>query len=647
VKKKTTASLLRGKAEAVLRSRRDGATPSADGGDTLRLLHELQVHQVELEMQNEELQRTRAEVESGLKLYADLFDFAPVGYLRVGVDGTILQANLFAVHLLGFEQSSLVGRSFLSCVSGSSRRNVEEFVRQLNQSMVRQTCEIELINQNKTAVIVQLAGVINPDKKSMVISLTDITESRHAEERARRSESFLDSILENIPHLVFVKDATNFDYVKFNRAFEEFWGVGRGEALGKSDRALFGDAQAEHFNEQDREILRAGIMLDIPEETVTTPSGERRFLHTKKINLPAAVGAPRYLLGISEDITEMKVTRDEREYFFNHALDMLCIASVDGRFLQVNPAFFTKLGYSEQELHSRPFIEWTHPDDVEATRQALESCTMGMNVTSLENRCRCKDGSYRHLLWSLRVDPQSKRIYAVAYDFTERRELEAAVLRISAREQERIARDLHDGLGQVLIGIAFKSKLLETMLNKGVVPTAAMAADLVRYANEASVQARSLAYGLDPIALRDGLCAALENLARSTQALFGVTCAVNARLLREIEDNNLMSQLYRIAQESITNAVKHGQAEKISLSLHETDDELVLTVTDNGRGFPDKIKKTQGFGLKIMEYRAKAIGGALEIRSGPHGGVSVKCVVSKSTHPTESGSASLHTVHKS
>lgn len=641
MKKKTPGSGLRGKAEKVVRSRHDAAAPTAVNGDTLRILHELQVHQVELEMQNEELQRTRAEVESGLKLYADLFDFAPVGYLRVSVDGDILQANLFAAHLLGVERSSLVGRSFFFWVSGSSRRSAEEFVRRLSLSMVRQTCEIELINRNKTVVIVQLAGVINPDEKSMVISLTDITESRNAEERARRSEAFLDSILENIPHLVFVKDATHLGYVKLNRAFEQFWGVGRGEALGRSDRTLFGDAQSAAFNEQDREILRAGIMLDIPEETVTTPSGERRFLHTKKICLPSADGAPRYLLGISEDITDIKMTRDEREYFFTHALDMLCIASFEGKFLQVNPAFSAKLGYSEQELLSHPFFEWVHPDDVEATRRALGNCTLGRDVKSFENRYRCKDGSYRHLLWSSRVDPQSSRIFAVAYDFTERRELEAAVLRISAREQERIARDLHDGLGQVLIGIAFKSKLIENMLAKGVTPSAVMAADLVRYANEASVQARSLAYGLDPIALRDGLYAALDNLARSTHALFGVKCTVTACLLRDIEDNHTMSQLYRIAQESITNAVKHGQAGKIALSLNETDDELVLSVTDNGRGFPDDMKIGPGFGLKIMEYRAKAIGGALEIRPGVNGGVTVRCIVSKSTrtNPASTGIA--------
>jgi PAS domain S-box-containing protein len=563
----------------------------------------------------------------------NVFDFAPVACLRVGVDGKIIQTNQVAADLMGVERSCLLDRMFVSCVSDLSRDKAETFIRQLHESMVRQACEIELVGPYKTAIIVQLAGVVDSDGKSVVISLTDITECRLAEERARRSEAFLDSILENIPHLVFVKDANHLGYVKLNRAFEQFWGVERGEVLGRLDRTLFGDVQAASFNEQDREILRAGIMLDIPEETLTTPLGDQRVLHTKKISLPDAHGAPRYLLGISEDITDIKRTRDEREYFFNQALDMLCIASFEGAFIEVNPAFSAKLGYTKHELLTHSFFTWVHPDDIESTQRALEGCTSGLNVRSFENRYRCKDGSYRHLLWSSQVDTQSKRIYAVAYDFTERRELEAAVLRVSAREKERIARDLHDGLGQVLIGIAFKSKLIENMLNKGVVPAASMVGDLVRYANEASVQARSLAYGLDPIALRDGICAALDNLARSTRALFGVECAVTARLLREIEDNNTMSQLYRIAQESITNAVKHGQAEKITLSLNETENELVLTVTDNGRGFPEEMQDGQGFGLKIMEYRAKAIGGALMVRPEKNGGVSVTCIVAKNTQP--------------
>ena len=127
---------------------------------------------------------------------------------------------------------------------------------------------------------------------------------------ARTLNTFLDSIIEHIPAMVFVKNAETLRYERFNRAGEELTGLSREDMLGKDDHALFPPDEALFFQQKDREVLAGRRLVDIPEEPLTTPDGVR-WLHTKKIPILAPSGEPRYLLGISEDITDRK-TADER-----------------------------------------------------------------------------------------------------------------------------------------------------------------------------------------------------------------------------------------------------------------------------------------------------------------------------------------------
>jgi len=128
---------------------------------------------------------------------------------------------------------------------------------------------------------------------------------RAAEERAVQASSLLDAIIENIPDMVFVKDADRLAFVRLNRAGEQLLGLSRGQLIGKTDFDLFPASQAEFFVAKDREALAATEVVDITEEPIQTPQGTR-WLHTKKVPLCDAAGVPRYLLGISHDITERK-----------------------------------------------------------------------------------------------------------------------------------------------------------------------------------------------------------------------------------------------------------------------------------------------------------------------------------------------------
>jgi PAS domain S-box-containing protein len=131
-------------------------------------------------------------------------------------------------------------------------------------------------------------------------------ERKRAEEELRRSEAFLDSVVENIPNMIFVKEAKDLRFVRFNKAGEYLLGYSQQDLIGKNDYDFFPKDQADFFTAKDREVLRGGKLVDIPEEPIRTRHRGIRILHTKKIPLYDTGGNPLYLLGISEDITERK-----------------------------------------------------------------------------------------------------------------------------------------------------------------------------------------------------------------------------------------------------------------------------------------------------------------------------------------------------
>jgi two-component system, NarL family, sensor histidine kinase UhpB len=149
-------------------------------------------------------------------------------------------------------------------------------------------------------------------------SLRYAVERKRAEVELRRSEIFLESIVENIPHTIFVKDASQLRYLRFNKAGEELLGRRRHDLIGKSDYELFPKDEADFFTGADREVLRNCKVLDIPEEPILTKGKGLRSLHTKKIPILDENDQPLYLLGISEDITERKRAENQLQRSFEH-----------------------------------------------------------------------------------------------------------------------------------------------------------------------------------------------------------------------------------------------------------------------------------------------------------------------------------------
>jgi len=211
--------------------------------------------------------------------------------------------------------------------------------------------------------------------------------------------------------------------------------------------------------------------------------------------------------------------------------------------------------------------------------------------------------------------------------FKRRRRLEREILEISEREQRRIGQELHDSLGQQLTGIAIMTKALEQKLRRQARIEAADAKEIASLVNQAVEETRQLSRGLHPVALdENGLMSALQSLAATTQNLFRVSCVFQCNRPVLVSDASTAVHLYRIAQEAVTNAVRHGEPRNILIELDGEDRKASLLVTNDGRDFPESPSEHQGMGLHVMRHRAEMIGGVVDVRCGASGGTELRCV---------------------
>jgi signal transduction histidine kinase len=201
------------------------------------------------------------------------------------------------------------------------------------------------------------------------------------------------------------------------------------------------------------------------------------------------------------------------------------------------------------------------------------------------------------------------------------------LLEISNREQRRIGHDLHDGVCQQLVGIAYLTETLADRLQEKGATESADAERISYLLNTALTQTRGVARGLFPVRLEEnGLVSALEELAANSSTLFQIPCAFSCPQPPEAVDNGIALHLYYIAQEAVANAAKHGQAKHVQLTLQPSKDRYALTVHDDGIGFSLSGHRPTGMGLRIMHYRARVIGATLEVQTQPGQGTTVTCL---------------------
>ena len=222
----------------------------------------------------------------------------------------------------------------------------------------------------------------------------------------------------------------------------------------------------------------------------------------------------------------------------------------------------------------------------------------------------------------------SERAAKLTAEIAVREELERELLQISEREQRRVGHDIHDGLCQHLTGTAFAGQVLAETLKSQGSAQAESALKIVELIEQGISLSRGLARGLNLVELSSaGLMEALEDFASSTSDLFKINCRFECPFPVLIRDSQIAGHLFRIAQEAVGNAIKHGPAKEIVVQLEASNAGRVLRITDDGSGIGTLQRSNRGMGLRIMSYRAEVIGAKLDIRRGEKGGTVVSCVL--------------------
>jgi PAS domain S-box-containing protein len=309
-------------------------------------------------------------------------------------------------------------------------------------------------------------------------------------------------------------------------------------------------------------------------------------------------------------------------------LEGVAVINENGVIEITNPAFDTMFGYHRGELIGRDMTllaGWPF----EQRERWLPAPGNHASSQQVEFDGRRSDGLHfaaAGVLSRFEVAGRNQSL-VVLQDVSERKQLERAILQAVNREQYRIGNDLHDGLGQELTGIALMLRGVAGRLTAEYPSILPEIEGITRLVSNAIESTRALARGLSPVNLeRGGLQDALEGLAMHAAELYGVqvTCTHRVKTIRPLSAE-LANHLYRIAQEAVRNAVRHGQARSIRLHLHGARAKVRLTVTDDGVGMPVDAVDAAGMGLKIMRYRARILSGEVRFERVDPTGTRIVC----------------------
>jgi PAS domain S-box-containing protein len=317
-----------------------------------------------------------------------------------------------------------------------------------------------------------------------------------------------------------------------------------------------------------------------------------------------------------------------RSMFERHAAIMLLVEPESGAIEAANPAAAAFYGYTRDRLQAMKVedLNALPPRFVAAQRERARRGNQSYFVFPH----RLASGEVRSVeVHSSPIRVKGRlRLFSIIHDITERKLLEKQILEISEQERQRLGQDLHDSLGGRLTGVALMGKALANKLAVKSVPEAAVAEEVVRCVNESISQTRAIARGLCPVELSAaGLLSALREFAADIERRFHISCRFQADKGLQIRNVSVASHLFRIVQEAVHNAIRHGEARAIRIRLARAGDQFSLEIRDDGTGLTARLPATKGMGLRTMKYRADQIGAEFAVSPGPGGGAVVSCLL--------------------
>ncbi|MGE5194150.1 MAG: CHASE3 domain-containing protein [Deltaproteobacteria bacterium] len=456
--------------------------------------------------------------------------------------------------------------------------------------------------------------------------LKELTDERRQQELVAALRERVDARLEELKRAIAARKAGGFD------AARQSVSTNHGRRLMLEMRRLVGD-----LKDMEQESLAVAASQSRRSAQVTTVSDY----------LGAGLGIGMVCLAFY--LFRLDLAHRERVADVTRRLasivessdDAILSKTLDGVIVSWNAGAQRIYGYAAAEAIGQPVTILCAPEHHDDILRNLERVKRGIHIEHFETTRIRKDG--RKIDISLSLSPikgaSGEVIGAsgIARDITEHKTLQREVLEIAALEQRRIGQDLHDGIGQELTGLTMLTQRLVGELNAGERPQGAVASKIHAGLEQALSHVRAVSKGLVPVEVdAEGLMVALADLAARTSDLHGVSCTFECLRPVAILDNQTATHLYRMSQEAVTNAVKHGRPHNIVIRLGAEGGRATLRVIDDGTGFDAAAENTAGTGLRIMRYRADLIGAQLEIAPArPHGTI-VTCTVPQGRSGEES-----------
>lgn len=547
------------------------------------------------------------------------------------IDGQarLLEINPAACLLFGASPRILLGKS----LRGLMRVSLRQWSAFLGKGAER--CDHVLSRRDGTKVQTECEAVADIVPGVHMVVLRDVTASRAAAAALAESEEKYRRLVDASPDAVVIHSRGRLVFVN-PAALRLFGAASAGQLLGRKVMSLVHPDFRPVVSERLRR-LRGGHNAAALKEKLLRLDGceidvEAAATPTKFAGRPAVQVIVR---DVTERLKAEEALRESEERLRllvegvrDYALFML---DAEAHVASWNGGAQRILGYPALEAMGLAFGAFFSARDWTAER-----VTRKLRQARLDGRFEKeswfvrRDGSRflaNFILTAVRTETGSLKGYAaVVRDVTTLRQLERDMTDLAAREQRRLGQDLHDGLGQHLTGLALLSKALAGRLAKSAPEAAKEAQRIAALARDAIIQTRALSRGLDPVERGPaGLAAAFEGLALSASGLLGIDCVFRGPGAVPVPDFAQSVQLFRIAQEAVNNAAKHGKAGKVVITLSGAEGSLQLAVRDDGKGFDPKPGGRRGMGLQSMEYRARMMGGTLAIKSNEDGGATLVC----------------------
>jgi PAS domain S-box-containing protein len=393
------AEILRQKAELLLNKKtQESASPFSEI-EMLRLIHELEVHQVELVLQNDELRRAREVAEVATSKYTNLYEFAPSGYFTLSTVSEIIELNITGTQMLGKDRSKLINHKFTHFVSPETRPVFNLFLEKVFQSKLKETCEVKLLTDGDNPTYFMLTGIITKDPNQCNITMVDITERKRAEEALKESEERFRTIFENS---MVGKSLTYIDgTVKTNLAFCEIVGYSE-EELSRLKWQTITHPDDVSRDEGVVKSLLSGEKLNVRwEKRYIRKNGDLVWVDISTSLQSDKQGKPLYFITSIIDITERKQAEEalqKSEIAFRLLAEsmpqIVWVTDPAGMNIYFNQQWVDYTGLTLEESYGNGWNKPFHPDDQLRAWKAWQNATKHGSTYSLECRLRRADGEY-------------------------------------------------------------------------------------------------------------------------------------------------------------------------------------------------------------------------------------------------------------